>query len=55
MSNANDVVFAISIHSVWELLTEKLMQIDLDKNLKLNHFRERFRGSRHMKLYSGIK
>lgn len=55
MSNAIDVVFAISIQSVVELLTGKLMQIDLDKNLKLNHFGERFRGSRHIKLYSWIK
>ncbi|TRY86232.1 hypothetical protein DNTS_001825 [Danionella cerebrum] len=38
-----------------EVLTENPMQIDLDKNLKLNHSSERFRASRHMKLYSWIK
>lgn len=54
VSNATDVVFSIYIQSVGELLTGKLMQIDLDKNLKLNHFGERFRSSRH-KLYSWIK
>lgn len=55
VSSATDVVLAISIQSAGELLTGKLMQIDLDKNLKLNHFGERFRGFRHMKLYSWIK